>query len=125
MIDIFAILLIFVIVTTTFKVPTPEQPAVTIKLPESSSAAGTEGKGQTVISVEKTEEGERVFLDAKPVSLEDLSKDVRARLQQSPPPAFAMRADERISYGYLVKVLDALKEGGVKGSLSAFTQAKK
>ena len=36
LIDIFAILLIFVIVTSTFKRP---QPAVTIKLPESTTAA--------------------------------------------------------------------------------------
>ena len=38
LIDIFAILLIFVIVTTTFK---REQPAVTIKLPESKTAVAS------------------------------------------------------------------------------------
>ena len=39
LIDIFAILLIFVIVTTTFK---RSQPEVTIKLPESKSAVSAE-----------------------------------------------------------------------------------
>jgi biopolymer transport protein ExbD len=36
-----------------------------------------------------------------------------------------MRADERVSYGFLIKVLDALREGGVQGNLSAFTQTTK
>jgi biopolymer transport protein ExbD len=50
---------------------------------------------------------------------------VRERLLANPAQAFAMRADERISYGFLIKVVDALKEGGLKANLSAFTQTKR
>ena len=123
LIDIFAILLIFVIVTTTFKTPQEEQPAVTIKLPESKTAVAAEKRGDfAVLSVSATEE---VFLDAQKLALTDIAGAVRQRLQEKPNQPLAMRADEKVSYGFLIKVLDALKEAGVKGNLSAFTDARK
>ena len=39
-------------------------------------------------------------------------------------PNLAMKADKKVSYGFLIQVLDALKEAGVKGNLSAFTEKK-
>jgi biopolymer transport protein ExbD len=123
LIDIFAILLIFVIVTTTFKVPQPEQPSVTIKLPESKTAVAADKPSELgILSISEKEE---IFLDAMPLTIEELSKAIAERLRQNPKQGFAMRADERISYGFLIKVLDALKQGGVKANLSAFTDAKK
>ncbi|MDB6151807.1 MAG: Biopolymer transport protein ExbD/TolR [Chthoniobacteraceae bacterium] len=132
MIDIFAILLIFVIVTMTFKVPVPEpppkQPSVSIKLPESSSAvAADQTEKVTIIAVSKTADGEKVYLDDQEVSLLLLTHQLKEILaaKKGGKPAFAMRADESISYGFLIKVLDALKDGGVQGNLSAFTETKK
>ncbi len=126
LIDIFAILLIFVIVTTTFKVPTPEQPAVTIKLPESKTAvAADKPTKMTVISVAKTDNGESVFLDEKEVSLDELTAQLKALTSATPRPSFAMKADETISFGFVIKLLDALHAGGVQGSLSAFTKTQK
>lgn len=120
LIDIFAILLIFVIVTTTFRLP---EPSVTIKLPESKSAVAAEQPVELgVLSISEKEE---IFLDAAPVPLEELAKAVAQRLRDKPKQGLAMKADERVSYGFLIKVLDALKEAGVKGNLSAFTEAKK
>ena len=59
LIDIFAILLIFVIVTTTFK---SELPAVTIKLPDSKSAVvAQEGDAALRLSISEKEE---IFLGA-------------------------------------------------------------
>ncbi len=123
MIDIFAILLIFVIVTTTFKVPAPEQPAVQIKLPESKAATNSDAPAQVgILSISAKEE---IFLDAKPVPLLELAGRIAAHLKEKPGQGLAMRADERVSYGFLIKVLDALKEGGVQGNLSAFTDKTK
>ena len=120
LIDIFAILLIFVIVTTTFKTA---QPQVTIKLPESKSAVSNEKAPELgVLSISEKEE---IFLDANPVALEDLARAVAQRLTDKPKQGLAMRADERVTYGFLIKVLDALKEAGVKGNLSAFTDRKR
>ena len=120
LIDIFAILLIFVIVTTTFRTAEPE---VTIKLPESKSAVASERTDKpTVLSISEAEE---IFLADKKVSLEDLPFSIRELRGESEKLALAMKADKKVSYGFLITVLDALKEAGVKGNLSAFTESKK
>lgn len=120
LIDIFAILLIFVIVTTTFK---RAQPVVTIKLPESKSAAAAEKAGEhTVLSISEKEE---IFIDAKPVTLDELTATVAGLIRDRPKISLAMSADRKVSYGFLIEVLDALKEAGVKGNLAAFTDPKK
>ena len=119
LIDIFAILLIFVIVTTTFK---RMQPEVTIKLPESKSAVSSDSSEEPVVlSVSETEE---IFLDAKPVTLSELTSAVQKLIAEKGRPNLAMKADKKVSYGFLIQVLDALKEAGVKGNLSAFTEKK-
>ena len=120
LIDIFAILLIFVIVTSTFK---KEQPQVTIKLPESKSGvAADKSEEPVVLSIAANEE---VFLDMKKLSLAELPAAIEALRRDRTKFSMAMKADEKVSYGYLMKVLDALKDAGVKGNLSAFTQQKK
>lgn len=119
LIDIFAILLIFVIVTTTFKRP---QPNVTIKLPESKSAVAAEKSGEPVVL--SISPDEKLFLDTSPVELDGLKEALAPLLQRSPAPPLALKADTKVSYGFLIKVLDALRDAGVKGSMSAFTETK-
>ncbi len=120
LIDIFAILLIFMVMTSQFKT---EQPEVTIKLPESKSAVAAENAGHPVVlSISETEE---IFLDAKKVGIGDLRTALEALLAQSPPPHLALNADKKAPFGTIIKVLDVLKEAGVKGSLSAFTEMQK
>ncbi|HEY3899650.1 MAG TPA: biopolymer transporter ExbD [Chthoniobacter sp.] len=119
LIDIFAILLIFVIVTTTFK---RVQPVVTIKLPESKSAVSADGSAEPVVL--SISEDEEIFLDDKKISLEELTASVKKLLASNVKVSLAMKADKKVSYGLLIQVLDALKEAGVKGNLSAFTEKK-
>jgi len=119
LIDIFAILLIFVIVTTTFK---KIQPEVTIKLPESKSAVSSSSSDEPVLLTISVDE--EIFLDAKKVTLDELSAAVQKLIAEKGRPNLAMKADKKVSYGFLIQVLDALKEAGVKGNLSAFTEKK-
>ena len=119
LIDIFAILLIFVIVTTTFK---RIQPEVTIKLPESKSAVAADSSDEPVLL--SITEAEEIFLDEKQVSLDELTAAVRKLIAEKGRPNLAMKADKKVSYGFLIQVLDALKEAGVKGNLSAFTEKR-
>lgn len=120
LIDIFAILLIFVIVTSTFK---KAQPQVTIKLPESKGAVAAEKSDEPVVlSISASEE---LFLDSKPLALTALAPTIEALRRDKAKFSMAMKADEKVSYGFLIKVLDALKDAGVKGNLSAFTEQKK
>jgi biopolymer transport protein ExbD len=120
LIDIFAILLIFVIVTTTFKTA---QPAVTIKLPESKSAVASDRSGTPVVL--SISDKEDLYLDEKIVSVDELAPSIERMRENDPKFALAMRVDKKVSYGFLIRVLDSLKDAGVKGSLSAFTDQKK
>lgn len=120
LIDIFAILLIFMVMTTQFK---EERPQVTIKLPESKSAVAAEKAAETVVLSVSAEE--EIFLDSKKIEMEGLKDAILGLLQRTPPPALALNADKKAPFGTIIRVLDVLKDAGVKGNLSAFTEAKK
>ena len=116
LIDIFAILLIFTIVTTTFKT---EQPAEKVNLPPSKTAV-VESQADEMLRVSVTEK-EDVYIGATKVTLDELKVEIQ-KLQKYPrPPKLALAADSKASYGAVIKVWDAMRQAGVKGDLSAFT----
>ena len=117
LIDIFAILLIFVIVTTTFK---SELPAVTIKLPDSKTAVAAE-KGDEALRLSISDK-EEIFLGATKVTIEELPGELEKLLKLPRPPKLALATDKRAPFGTVIAVLDALKQAGVKGDLTAFTE---
>jgi biopolymer transport protein ExbD len=117
LIDILAILLIFFIVTTTFR---KNQPQLQINLPESKMAeqAPAEKDEPVVLSVKSADE---ISLDGKPVALDSLAEALKAVRVQAPARPIAMQADREAPFGIVVKVLDALKDAGIK-NIPAFTQ---
>ena len=117
LIDILAILLIFFIVTTTFK---KNQPQLLINLPESKTAesAAAEKMEPLVLRVKSDTE---ITLGDSPVSLDDLAARLQAAREANPSQPIAMQADRDAPFGVVVKVLDALKEAGIK-NIPAFTQ---
>ena len=120
LIDIFAILLIFVIVTSTFKQP---QPAVTIKLPESSTGTpNPQTQAPNLAELSVSPEG-IVKLDGVEVAIEELSARIREMVAAKRP--LALKADTKAPFGIIVRVLDSLKEAGVTGNLPAFTETVK
>jgi biopolymer transport protein ExbD len=120
LIDIFAILLIFVIVT--FTLPT-EQPAVTIKLPESKTAVVAEN-GDEALKLSISNKAE-IFLGAKRVELTELRGELDKLLALPNPPRLALAGDEHAPWGTMVAVFDILRQAGVKGDLAAFTDQAK
>ena len=118
LIDVFVILLIFVIATTTFKRP---QAAVNLRLPESTSATPLPSASaeQAVLSV--SAEGE-IALENEPVEPAELVGRIREMKEAGRP--LVLKADERAPFGVIVRVLDALKEAGITGNLPAFTESK-
>ncbi len=116
LIDIFAILLIFVIVNATFRT---EQPAVTIKLPDSKTAVAAE-RGDEALKLTISERKE-IFLGAKKLEMSELRGELEKLLALPNPPRLALAADERAPVGTLIAVLDILKQAGVQGDLAAFT----
>jgi len=119
LIDIFAILLIFVIVTTTFK---RAQPEVVIKLPESKTAmAVAEHQDTAVLTVAPDE---KMLLDNLPVTLESLKPAVMEMLAANPGRPFALNADTKAPFGLIIKVIETLRDAGVT-NLPAFTEPGK
>ncbi len=117
LIDILAILLIFFIVTTTFQ---KKQPQLQINLPESKTAeqSPAEKIEPLVLRIKSSEE---ITLDEKPVTLENLASSLKSLREQSPDRPVVMQADREAAFGVVVKVLDALKDAGIK-NIPAFTQ---
>ena len=121
LIDIFAILLIFVIVTTSFK--KDASPAVTIKLPESKSAVAVEeGTEPLVLTISKDQD---IYLGEEKVALEDLKVSLINSMRDRPNTQLALNADTEAPFGTVIKVIDVLKDAGVKGNLAAFMDSKK
>ena len=115
LVDILTILLIFFVVSTTFR---KDQPEVQINLPESKTATTAPAELEhAVVSVDANDE---IKLDNKAISVEDLESAVK-NLPETRRSALALQADKKASFGIIVKVMDALKLAGVK-NLPAFTK---
>ena len=118
LVDILTILLIFFVVSTTFK---KDQPEIQINLPESKTAANAATEvDHAIVSVSENDE---VRLDGEIIRVEELEAAVR-NLPGTRRAALALQADKKASFGTIIKVMDALKLAGVK-NLPAFTRGEK
>ena len=110
LIDILAILLIFFIVTTTFREKLPQ---LQINLPESKSAAteASEPKKAILLQIKGPEQ---ITLDNKPVTAASLPSAIREVQRANPGCSITMQADKEAPFGTVVTVLDALQAAGVK-----------
>ena len=118
LVDILTILLIFFVVSTTFK---KDQPEVQINLPESQTA--TKGPAEEEHAIVSVDENDAVTLDGRPLPIEELEIAVR-ELAATKKGSLALQADKKASFGMIIKVMDALKLAGVK-NLPAFTHGEK
>ncbi len=118
LVDILTILLIFFVVSTTFK---KDQPEVQINLPDSQTATNAPAETEhAIVSVSATDE---IQLDGRMVPIEELEAEIRG-LAATRKASVALQADKQASFGTIIKVMDALKLAGVK-NLPAFTRAEK
>lgn len=118
LVDILTILLIFFVVSTTFK---KDQPEVQINLPESKTATNAPAElDHALVTVDQNDE---IKLDGKTISTEELEGAVR-ELSPTRKSSLALQADKKASFGTIVKVMDALKLAGVK-NLPAFMREEK
>ena len=115
LVDILVILLIFFVVSTTFKT---DQPQVQINLPDSKTA--TQAPAELERGLVSVSADDEVKLDGNPITVEQLEQAVRD-LPATKRSSLALQADKQASFGVILKVMDALKLAGVK-NLPAFTQ---
>ena len=103
LIDVFCLLLIFFIVTTTFK---KTEPKIQIKVPESTSAEkDTQAQEPVIIYATKAQE---IYIGEEKIPLARLGGELKARKDRAKN----------------VKVLDASKEAGIN-NMSMFTEEPK
>lgn len=116
LVDILTILLIFFVVSTTFK---KDQPEVQINLPESKTSTSKPAEQEHAIVSVDANDG--LKLDDKTIAVDQLQAAV-TNLPPARKSSLVLKADTKASFGIIVKVMDALKLAGVK-NLPAFTQA--
>ena len=118
LVDVLTILLIFFVVSTTFK---RDQPEVQINLPDAKTATAIPAEMEhAIITVDKDDE---VKLDGQSIAVDQLGQAIRD-LPPTRRSSLALQADEKASYGMIIKVMDELKIAGVK-NLPAFTRGQK
>jgi len=110
LIDILAILLIFFIVTTTFREKLPQ---LQINLPESKSAATASSEPKKAVLLQ-IKGADQITLDGKPVTASSLPSAIRDLQKSNPGCSITMQADKEAPFGTVVSVLDALQEAGIK-----------
>jgi len=109
LIDIFCILLIFSLVTTTFR---KNEPVVQIDLPDSSSAKVVEEKRVEPIAITATKDL-KLTVDGKAADISQLAAQLK-ELKPNSPQGFVLKADKDVPVGFFVKILDASKEAGIE-----------
>jgi biopolymer transport protein ExbD len=118
LVDILTILLIFFVVSTTFK---RDQPEVQINLPDSKTS--TKASSELEHAIVSVNQNDEVRLDGQVIGVDQLEASVR-NLPATRRSALALQADKKASFGTIIKVMDALKLAGVK-NLPAFTREEK
>ena len=108
LIDILAILLIFVVATSTFR---DKRESMKITLPKSRNLAAPVTSARDVAELRVRSE-EEMMLDTEPISLETLSATLAALRQQNPDQRLELLLDESIPFGTVVRVWDSLTSAG-------------
>ena len=128
LIDILAILLIFVIVTTTFR---RDQSEIVFRLPESKSAEPSPGTSEPMVleidpNGEITFQGEKFTFDSKDqAGVDSQMKKLTSMLvelkKKSPNAEFALKGASDANFGKIIKIIDAFKDADIK-KLPAFME---
>ena len=106
LIDVLFLLLIFLMISSTFL----EQPGIKLELPDAQSAILVEQKDFTLF----IDKGSRLYLNKTEISIELLEEKLKEVLPEMKNGALILKADQDVSHGIVVKVMDSVKRSGVK-----------
>ncbi|MGA2749840.1 MAG: biopolymer transporter ExbD [Verrucomicrobiota bacterium] len=108
LIDVLTVVLIFLIVTSTFK----QQPAVKLVLPEAKQPkAGSSENAPLIVTISK--QG-LLYFKTDPVTLDRLQRDLVEAVTANPEAKLAIRADTDAPWGQVVKVMEAATAAHIK-----------
>jgi biopolymer transport protein ExbD len=115
LIDVLCILLIFQMVTMTFR----DTAAVQLTLPESKTASPEAGMEQGIILTITKEE--QLLLNDRPIGLDQLLGKLIVARTNNPDAVLELRADEKVPFGFIIKVMDVAKDAKIP-TVSAFVR---
>lgn len=106
LIDVMFMLMVFLMISTTFL----EQQGIKLELPSAQTAAALEEKDY-VLFVDKES---KMFLNDRQVGLANLEEKIKEALPAMKNQSLVLKADQDVSHGVVVKVMDIAKRSGVK-----------
>jgi biopolymer transport protein ExbD len=117
LIDVLLVVLIFLMISTTFK---KDLPSLKLALPQSKQAqsGGVEPKAFVVLVVTNYP---FLYYENQPITIDNLLKVMVAAAKRDPQIKVAIKADRHAPFGEVIKVIDAAKEANVAG-ISAVTE---
>lgn len=120
LIDVLMVVLIFLLVTTTFK---EFQASINLSIPEAAhSQTNTSPTAPLIINITKT--APHLHLDNKPLPVTSLEAEFKKRFAANPRLTLSIRADNDAPFGQIVKVRDAAHSAGIT-SIEAYVKPLK
>lgn len=111
LVDVLFLLLIFFMLTSTFK----RAGELQLNLPESSTAGPTAAAGAAEnVDLVLTERG-TLMLDGAPMTFETLPAGLRTLGVRRPGAQIMIQAETGVPLGQIVRILDAVRTAGFKG----------
>ncbi len=105
MLDLAYVLIIVFILMATAQVA-----GIELDLPKASNRQTLEASQTQAISVAASGE---IYLNGAPVTVADLTEEMRARFAENPETPVVIRGDTAAAYGKVMEVLDVLKGVGI------------
>jgi biopolymer transport protein ExbD len=106
LIDVMFMLLVFLMISSTFL----DQPGIKLELPKADSSVAVEQKDY-VLFVDKAG---KMYLNDNDVAFESLEAKIKDALPKMKDSALILKADQDVSHGTVVKIMDIVRKGGVK-----------
>jgi biopolymer transport protein TolR len=104
-VDVVLVLLVIFLITAPMMLR-----GIDVKVPKTETKnVGPEERLMLTVTREKA-----VYLDGQPITLVRLERALVGLQQRNPKAAVFLRADEGVSYGVVVKVMDAVKKAGIE-----------
>ena len=117
LVDVMLVLLIIMMLVAPML-----QQGVSVKLPEAGNTVDKpEQQGQTVLAISKDK---TVYLNAKPVQDNDLTRRISELLENKTDKIVLIKADEEVEYGAVMSAMDQLRQAGVE-DIGLITDPKK
>ncbi len=106
LVDVVFILLIFFMVSTSFVSTT----GIKVNLPKASSGQVKAEPQEIVVTVTKAGQ---LFVGAKQVSDQTVERELISLAEGAAPATVIVRADEAVSHGKVVSVMESVKRAGI------------